>query len=623
MKLKYDYFGNTSLRVNNMLYNFEMQIILFDKLFNDTNKNEIWSSNSNLQFRYLKLLQENNLIKNEKQTANLGTKDARVKSAPLENYGFINRKEKVITPLGKEFLELINNQSYKIINDFLQIDLISLFFIKANLNFKKDNDGNFFENYLEIFKIFNGKISNDYFKFLPLFRNFKSIKEFVEILKCGEAEILKNLEYFDKEKQRNFIEDLKNNIFKVDYFKSGKGDKNAFIIIKVLQEFLKFRKNKDNKILENIIKNQEFKDFRIYLFYIINSKKLDEKIQNLVEFCSGDEIEFAERFFKHIFKTRLLENLKDYADLNKRYLKLSGIFEFNADFIEINLIFQNILNHSKFYEILNIIKENKTSKNLLNEFFDDKEFIQIFQKFGIKNAKDLQNYNLNITKNRLENLIKEKFSKEKVIEILSLFDNRKNDDKIQEQTTKDASIATIYEYIISLVWYYIDEQKTERILSAGLSLDNNLLPKSHAVGGEADFLYDYFSHFLMIEATLTEKTNQRRAEMESVSRHLGNLLLRIKEQKREKTYAIFIAPYLDKNVINDFRSRIYCYFENDEKFVKGMKILPLNSQDLIKILKSNLTFRELNVKFLEILNSKNDFGSRWYNDEIQKMIANL
>ena len=86
-------------------------------------------------------------------------------------------------------------------------------------------------------------------------------------------------------------------------------------------------------------------------------------------------------------------------------------------------------------------------------------------------------------------------------------------------------------------------------MDAGLSLDSNLLPKSHAVGGNADFVYSYTNHTLMIEVTLTEKTSQRRSEMESVSRHLGNLLLSLDSKHRQESYCIFIAPYLDRNVL--------------------------------------------------------------------------
>lgn len=220
-------------------------------------------------------------------------------------------------------------------------------------------------------------------------------------------------------------------------------------------------------------------------------------------------------------------------------------------------------------------------------------------------------------------MLQNKFNKQKIIEILSLFNNRANDEKITNLVSSEATIPTIFEYIIAVAWCYIDEFNVERILDAGLSLDSNMLPKSHAVGGSADFVFDYKSHFLMIEVTLTQSLNQRRAEMESVSRHLGNLLLNLDAQKRKRTYAIFIAPYLDKNVLNDFRSRIYCYFENEHSYIKGMNILPLSVNDLIVILNSNTSYKKLDLLFTPLFKSQNDFGSKWYKNEVKKVISNL
>lgn len=76
---------------------------------------------------------------------------------------------------------------------------------------------------------------------------------------------------------------------------------------------------------------------------------------------------------------------------------------------------------------------------------------------------------------------------------------------------------------------------------------------------------------------------------------------------------------LDKNVLNDFRSRIYCYFENEINFIKGMKILPLSTKDLKNILNSNLNYKELLAKIYEILDDKEDFGSKWYKENIIKI----
>lgn len=177
---------------------------------------------------------------------------------------------------------------------------------------------------------------------------------------------------------------------------------------------------------------------------------------------------------------------------------------------------------------------NLQNKNIHISNKDFREFKGYFETLGISQAQDIKIYKENLNKQKLSYLLKTQFTKEHIIEILKLFSDRNNDSKIFEKAITEATIPTIFEYIIAIAWCYIDNNNIERILSAGLSLDSNLLPKSHAVGGNADFVYIYDNHHLMIEVTLTEKTNQRRAEMESVSRHLGNLLLNLDSYKTRK-----------------------------------------------------------------------------------------
>lgn len=54
-----------------------------------------------------------------------------------------------------------------------------------------------------------------------------------------------------------------------------------------------------------------------------------------------------------------------------------------------------------------------------------------------------------------------------------------------------------------------------------------------------------------------------------------------------------------------------------------MKILPLSTENLSKILEFNLSYDQILPKFYEVLNDKNDFGSRWYVNCVQKMIDDL
>ena len=157
-----------------------------------------------------------------------------------------------------------------------------------------------------------------------------------------------------------------------------------------------------------------------------------------------------------------------------------------------------------------------------------------------------------------------------------------------------------------------------------LSLDADLLPKTHAAGGEADIVYEYESteyypeHTLLLEATLADGTNQRRMEMEPVSRHLGQHLIRTGNMN---SYCVFATNYLNINVIADFRGRknMPYYDPNDyEKFVYGMKIIPLQTSELKKIVCNGKTYKDLYPLFREEFDSTLP-PHEWYSEFTKKI----
>ena len=158
-----------------------------------------------------------------------------------------------------------------------------------------------------------------------------------------------------------------------------------------------------------------------------------------------------------------------------------------------------------------------------------------------------------------------------------------------------------------------------------LSLDADLLPKTHAAGGEADIVYEYEAteyypeHTLLLEATLADSTNQRRMEMEPVSRHLGMHLVRTGNMN---SYCVFATNYLNINVISDFRGRKSIPFYNPHdysKSVTGMKIIPLQTSELKKIVSNKKTYKELYSLFETAFNSTL-LPHEWYKNCISERI---
>ena len=165
--------------------------------------------------------------------------------------------------------------------------------------------------------------------------------------------------------------------------------------------------------------------------------------------------------------------------------------------------------------------------------------------------------------------------------------------------TDNADVPTMFEYVLGVLWYKISDYQGKVLDYMKLSLDADLLPKTHAAGGEADIVYeyrqtaDYPEHALLLEATLADSSNQRRMEMEPVSRHLGQHLLRTGNLN---SYCVFATGTLNINVIADFRSRksIPYYDPQDySKNVSGMKIIPLQISELKAILKGGKRYKDL------------------------------
>lgn len=155
-----------------------------------------------------------------------------------------------------------------------------------------------------------------------------------------------------------------------------------------------------------------------------------------------------------------------------------------------------------------------------------------------------------------------------------------------------------------------------------MSLDANLLPITHAAGGEADIVYeykackDYPEHSLLLEATLADGTNQRRMEMEPVSRHLGNHLIKTGNLK---SYCVFATTYLHINVISDFRARKnITYFDSQDydKYVTGLKIIPLDTDDLRHIIEEQITYVQLYKHFERAHNSAEMHPKKWYDQYV-------
>ena len=345
-------------------------------------------------------------------------------------------------------------------------------------------------------------------------------------------------------------------------------------------------------------------------------------------------IDFKRVFFEreHIIKWKV--NLKEYFDLNKRYFSLTDILKFGEDKIELDLL-------PKFY-FKDIIDELLNDELLENDkyyklFHSDVAIDKISPKYNtdisftvdkinksLKTKLDINNINTYLQDKKIKqfnDLIDEKFSDNNLLKLLDLIKERK-DSEISDYVTDNADVPTIFEYILGIAWYKISNKEGNILKYMNLSLDADLLPKTHAGGGMADIVYEYKEneypkHNLLIEATLSSSTGQRHMEMEPVSRHLGE---DISITNNESDYALFVAPYLEERIILDFRSLKSRYYPKaNGDYINGLKIIPIDTDILKKIIKEKKNYKEL-YSFFDKVYKSNIPDPEWYEKEIAEII---
>ena len=404
-----------------------------------------------------------------------------------------------------------------------------------------------------------------------------------------------------------------------------------------------WNEEKTEALMEFIRSKACKKYWKEYLGYKVGNEHTEEwkeYLQNTKLFKSKDIIELNTEFFRIMHTARWKANLEDYADLNRRYIALTDIVLFNDNKIELDILPR--------YYFLNISEELLNTKFLKSKEYDelienDIEFSEIYSclnidineiitqikvdypdsKISIGNVKE---FIKDERFKRFELLMDSKFKKENLI---MLFRNIEKDNRkeVEEYLDCEATIPTILEYVLAIAWYRISNRQGNILDFMKLSLDANLLPKNHAGGGTADIVYhyneneNYKEHELLLEATLTDSTSQRKAEMEPVSRHL----IRNKQEfDNETSYAIFVANILNSEVLSDFRSRKnYWYKGKNDKDKQGLKIIPLSINDVVVILEKNLNYVQLYNMFENAYNDTIINDLRWYDTLIKEEIKNI
>lgn len=350
------------------------------------------------------------------------------------------------------------------------------------------------------------------------------------------------------------------------------------------------------------------------------------------------EASFKQFFYLTMHLNKAKSMLEDYLDLNRRYLNLTNCFIFEDNKVRLDIVPKQFFNNaiSELYKQAYMESDDLFTGSTLESIcsalvFEESTIIDgINKELGthISSIEEAYDEVDKVRYERFNQLLDDKFTDDKLLTLLDNFKVR-TDNEITQMVTDNADVPTIFEYVLGIIWYKASGRKGKVLDYLKLSLDANLLPITHAAGGEADIVYeysqtaDYPEHCLLLEATLADSTNQRRMEMEPVSRHLGNHLLRTGNLN---SYCVFATNFLHVNVISDFRMRkmaIYCDPQDPDRYIEEMKIMPLCTDDLKCIVEKHITYRDLYRHFCTAYDSPQMHPQKWYDDNVNIRNSNL
>lgn len=648
--------GTTSFRTKEFNCKTERQLALLDDFWKlPDNADQGWEKKYmakgqkdiyEIKVRYYDYLVDNGFMKGG-EPWDRKYKTAREKTCGLYDMGLINENHR-LTEAGKYLLDMSRTHSYGKMTD-LGISYDSILYLGQLLKTSVRVGGNTVRPLIVVLYLL---INLDYlsineFRYLvPLCTDELStsnILEQIRQLRNGKGDIDKAIKevMLSKTNYRMGMERFVENEYSPELLLSvGMNRKSANYdkpYVSLFQDLHSVYMDKDYSKVESLLYDLKAFQSSIAIKWkklifksclTTNIKKLREEALNpLPEYVLKTDKDFRGFFFltMHLFKAKA--TLEDYLGLNRRYLGLTNCFVFADEQVRLDIVpkqfFANAIDqlYKDAYTVCPRLEENCKLVDINPALVFDKNKIiaGVNRDLGtsISTINEAFDEVDKIRYQRLNKMIDSKFSDDVLQRLLDDFEER-NDDEISLLVTDNADIPTIFEYIMGIVWYKVSGRKGKILHYLKLSLDANLLPVTHAAGGEADIVYEYQNcefypnHGLLLEATLADGTNQRRMEMEPVSRHLGRYLLRT---KNKYSYCIFATSYLDINVINDFRGRkLLGYYDVSDcnNYVDIMKIIPLCTRDIKLILQYKLTYEDLYEFFDEAYKTEERQAKRWY-----------
>lgn len=632
----------------------------YDSFISELNKEENWKFKNALETNhFLEIRKELGKYKNLLASIDLGIEDrARHYTSNLVKLGFSDEKRN-ISESGKTLLypALVEKDEFEKI---LPLDYANIVYLRQLLKLKIfDSEKNdFYAPFLLAIYILLKKerfSEHEFFEIIQGFNPYSKIDDidnFIDSYK--ESNVVNDFEPLVPAELENDTK-LEKNIFSRN-FKNLKSSATTDIYFNFYNILFDFSKNPSEKFLEELF--SYYKSKKDILKKAFGKGKEIFKIKNknisAKDFINQNQHIFDGKLNKNLYvifaKSKQLDAIAEYADTTKRIFKATGLISFENGYAELAFkdICRCIFDSDKLKKNFIGKIKNQAACNSYEKYeaaaesyfcsarsfseilgYDQQKISQIINQIkSIYKETDIENIPVLVAEKRNEEFKKfifEKYPMKKIKDILPLFSDRANDNKIKETVSTDASVPTIFEYIVGIAWFYFSGCRINLLKSFNLTLSANFEPLMHAGGGQGDIVIYEKDKVVMLEVTLMNANSQKRGEWEPVLRHSANL--KIEEEsnglQREVT-TFFIADEFDYNTINIWKavSSVSLQSSNDKsKFTSNVIIMPVSIAELSVLIEKSDKYDEI-ISTVRTLfeSSRIDFDANWRKKFISQII---
>ncbi|ACU78720.1 AlwI family type II restriction endonuclease [Mycoplasma mycoides] len=662
--------GDTSIRVKQIV---EVNKVILEQLNNFMKSNVVWNQNKEEQENFYRLFineiveleqdEEYSIFADFWRLRNYKTPDpnkkglrGRTLTNSLLKLGLIN-EDRQLSDIGYAYLKNDVKQE-DFIERLLGLSVDNLVYLRQLLKLRiyDSSNDNYFYNFrfaLKFLSIYKNVNQQHFLTILESIRPIQSQNELLNIIDDYQDVYNNKIDffifynrhfknYFLREKNLDDIENKLNlnnwdNDYLISKFYNNKSHKTTELYLEFIRCLIEFKNNPTTLKLEQLIKIS--KEEKIKKAFCYGNKVFEfNKDDNLQMFLANNknnpllEKQNQQIYIQFVF-SKLWDLIKEYSDMCKRLFESTGLISFENKLVNLNnhIVIDALLKvlGNKFVlcgsETYDMYEKTYNSiwfldlsiKKIFN--IDEEQYNQLISIIQKEIKIDIKNIETKISQIREEEFrqfIYNKFPKNKIIQILKFIEKR-NDEQVYKLVSQNATIPTIYEYIITIAWFYISKNKDYLFSkSFGVSLDANKLPLIHRPANNGDIEIINKTYSLLIETTLLNPNNQKRAELESVIRHSVNFY-----STYNNCQTIFIANKLDDNVLNIFRATQFIELNTTNKkrtTIKGLNIFSFTTSELIQLLEKDI----FDLDILKIINENLNKNPVFINNKWREQIIN-